>query len=259
MHPKMIRREFETHVVVSDYHLPHHDKRTTGIIHGFVGDFKPDFTHVLGDLVDFYEVSKYDKDPLEPSDINKERRAAADVLEDLKKKSGAVEMYEGNHEDRMYRYICKNAPVFKKVGTDACREIIDILSTEHLLYCDKLDIPVHPYMQKRKIGNLSLWHGDVALTHSGWTAKKNFLKFGKSLLTGHSHRLGAYYTKNGNGVHGAWENGCACDLNPHYMPDPDWQHGFAVVYVDKKSGYFHVNQVPIFEHKFVFQGSVYRG
>jgi hypothetical protein len=55
--------------------------------------------------------------------------------------------------------------------------------------------------------------------------------YGKDLVAGHTHRLGAFYRTDRNGVNVAIENGCLCALDMEYMKGfPNWQLGFSAGY-----------------------------
>ncbi len=56
------------------------------------------------------------------------------------------------------------------------------------------------------------------------------------------------------GVHEAIEQGCLCDLEPEYDQHPNWQQGFAIVYVFR-DGTFSMQIVKVVNREFLLFGS----
>jgi len=64
----------------------------------------------------------------------------------------------------------------------------------------------------------------------------------ENILVGHVHRTSTDVIRkplDGSFI-GGWSVGCLCDLNTHYAARNGWNHGFAIVDVDK-SGDFTVH------------------
>ena len=100
---------------------------------------------------------------------------------------------------------------------------------------------------------LQIGHFDKVNKHSGYTAKNLLDDKHISLIQAHTHRLGSSYKtvpfgKKQKRVIVGFENGCLCDLNPEYVIDPNWQHGFSIV--KKKTGgdRFYIQQIPIVDY-----------
>jgi hypothetical protein len=72
-------------------------------------------------------------------------------------------------------------------------------------------------------------HGTIVRKWSGQSAKAEWERYGKSGLSGHTHRLAAFYTNDFNGSHVWMETGCTCDTDPQYVEQPNWQQGCVVV------------------------------
>ena len=97
--------------VIPDVHVPYHDKKAWGLTLEVIKDLKPDVVVSIGDFADFYAVSSFDKDPSrrlnlkwEVDCINKELDRLCQVA-----KNSQVVFLEGNHEDRLRRYLWKKA------------------------------------------------------------------------------------------------------------------------------------------------------
>lgn len=48
---------------LSDFHCPHHDEHTLEILLKFLEWFEPDTVFLVGDFLDFYQISRFDKNP----------------------------------------------------------------------------------------------------------------------------------------------------------------------------------------------------
>jgi hypothetical protein len=93
-----------------------------------------------------------------------------------------------------------------------------------------------------KSGRLFIAHGHEIFSASGAiNVARNFrLKANDNVLFGHFHRTQDDYAKSlSEKIMGAWAVGCLCGLSPLYMPINQWNHGFAIVDMDK-DGMFDV-------------------
>jgi hypothetical protein len=214
----------------------------------------PDQIDLIGDLVDFQSAS------LKFRDVPKDERATRlkfeinqartflRILRDTFPKAN-IQFYAGNHEQRLERYIRQHCPALYGLPE---------LEVESLLGLPGLKIGYHPYGRLVAYGNFHVTHGDIVRKESAYTARAIFEKYGKPVMSGHTHRGGAYYKTMGKRVSAAWENFCTCKLHPPYLiGPPNWQHGFSVVHNDRKTR-FHVSQVPIVDGRFVYEGTSYR-
>jgi hypothetical protein len=102
-----------TELVFADLHIPYQDDIAISAMFDFIESqhIKPDLVVILGDLVDFYEISTFSKDPRR-KDIAAEIKEANEFLISLRNRYPDARMilYRGNHCERMERYIFKQAP-----------------------------------------------------------------------------------------------------------------------------------------------------
>jgi hypothetical protein len=231
--------------VINDLQIPWHDKPVVDLVLNFVDELKPHGVVVNGDMVDCYELSEFDKDPLKDYGLDREIEESGKILVRLAKSTKERWWIGGNHEDRLRRTLWRN-PKFARIHS---------LQFERLFHVDDCGFKWKPYGGLLQLGKLIVTHGSMVNKHSGWTARSHFEKYGNSVLIGHTHRLGVYYKTNAKGVHAAWENGCLCRMNPEYVQWPDWQQGFSVVHVDPETGHFNVQQIPVLKRKGFFYGS----
>jgi len=232
----------QTWVVLNDIQIPFQDKPVLELVLGFIDKLKPDGVILNGDVTDCYELSVYTKNPMTRAKLNVEIVEAGMLMRRLEKIEHKFWL-GGNHEDRLRRYLWREAPALD----------LDETSFPTLYHLAAYGFVYKPYGGFVKLGKLFVTHGTQVNKHSAYTAKNNFDKMGTSMLVGHTHRLGAYYKRNQQGVHVSYENGCLCRLDPEYVQFPDWQQGFSVVHVGDK-GLFNVQQIPILKRRVFFYG-----
>ncbi len=232
-------------VQINDLHIPYHDKKTIEVFLKFLKDVKVDKLVIAGDLLDFYELSTFDKDPMRKYNIQDEIDQCYDILKEFKKYCPEIHFIKGNHEDRLRRFLWKNPSLAS----------IKVLELSKLLNMDTLGIEYHDF--EYIFRKFRFTHGTIVRQESGATAKAELLKYGGSMGSGHTHRLGFYIKTDARGTVGAYEGGCMCDLNPEYIQGtPNWQQGFLVYNFDNNR--FFCQVVPILDHKFIYGNKVYQ-
>ena len=236
-------------VVINDLHVPYHDPQAVKVMLSVINDVKPHEIDIAGDLLDFYQMSKFDKNPLLIPKLQENLNTGRELLKGLRETCPGADIYYelGNHEDRLRRYLWSIA---KELSSLECLEI------DNLLGLKSLKIKMIEYEEGRIVnGVFSVSHGSIASIHSGFTAKRTFEKQGGNGIVGHSHRGGSFYKTDKFGTHGYWENFCLCNLEPDYVKHPNWQQGFSIInYIGDR---FFVEQIPIVKGKCVYGGKLY--
>jgi predicted phosphodiesterase len=231
-------------IQINDLHIPFHDKKTLDVFCKFLSDVKPDKLVIAGDLLDFYELSSFDKDPMRKFTIQDEIDQCYEVLKQLKEFCTEIHFIKGNHEDRLRRFLWKNPSLAS----------IKVLELPKLLNLDVLDIKYHDF--EYIFRSFRFTHGTVVRQESGASARAELLKYGASMASGHTHRLGTYLKTDARGTVGAYEGGCMCSLNPEYIQGvPNWQQGFLSYNFDNDR--FFCQVVPILDHKFIYGNKKY--
>lgn len=232
-------------VQINDLHIPYHDKKTIEVFLKFLKDVKIDKLVIAGDLLDFYELSTFDKDPKRKFTIQDEIDQCFEVLKEFKKYCPEIHFIKGNHESRLKRFLWKNPSLAS----------IKVLELSKLLNLDSLGIYYHEF--EYIFRKFRFTHGSIVRQDSGATAKAELLKYGGSMASGHTHRLGSYIKTDARGTVGAYEGGCMCDLQPEYIEGvPNWTQGFLVF--DFDGDRFFCQVVPILDHKFIFGKKKYQ-
>jgi len=261
---KALGEQFQTAVVLNDVHVPFHDGRAVNLVLSYIGTLQPDTVVLGGDVLDFYQVSSFAKDPDRSVRLADELRIARDLLRrlrDLAPKARIVYI-EGNHEHRLHRFLINKAQ-------ELCG--LEGLTVADQLHLDELDIEYVPCEADRFIDTfiwlvpkrLMVGHFSTLRGNAGATAHALLDQYAVSIIDGHCHSAGfAHKTLAGGRIVGAWENGCLCNLDPHYVRQRKWAHSFCVAYVPRDeadSHLFHVSQKLILQYAFWDGDRLWRG
>jgi UDP-2,3-diacylglucosamine pyrophosphatase LpxH len=234
----------ERAVCISDLHIPFQDKTAVQLVLKFISQFKPDYVFLNGDIIDCWEISRFDKPLFIDSRLKDEICATVIFFDELRQASpnSRIIYIYGNHEFRFERFIAKNA-----------RELAGLmgLTLKEQLCVATFGIETVDSHQKENFyrfgQHLIIGHFNKVNKNSGYTAKNLLEEKGISVIQGHTHRLGSSYKRDFEGVKGGWEGGCLCDLNPPYIQLPNWMQGFITIHKDKKTDFFKVTPVEIIE------------
>jgi len=240
-------------VVINDEHIPYQDQRAIDLVFEFIGDFKPDIIDVLGDTVDFWQLSSFDKNPKRKVSIQKDLDRTRDYYATLRSLApdAEIEAHAGNHVDRLRKYIWRHSKELDCLRSLDLRFLFG-LNKQNISFIDQAT-------GYRRRGKLILTHGSVVSQDSGMTARRNLKRYGLSVMTGHTHRGGSVYITDLLGIRGAWENFCLCKMNLSKewgMGMANWQQGFSYIYYYPDR--FEVHQCPIIKKKFTALGKEYR-
>jgi hypothetical protein len=222
----------------TDEHFPYQDNRARNLAMRIVSDFNPDLRICGSDGMDFYALSKFDKDPKRMDGLQNEvDQWIAGQKEWRDASPNALPFFlVGNHEDRLRKYLWKHPELS---GLRA-------LELPNLLEFEKLGIETNETAEYVLYKKLLIRHGLYARMHSGYSAKAELEKefYSISILTGHTHRGGSIYATTRNGVVEAHECFCLCTLEPEYIQHPNWQQGIVLAEVTSKS--LSVESIPFF-------------
>ena len=232
--------------VFSDLHIPYHNPQAVEVAIGHMKKAKCDTLLINGDLGDFYACSRHEKDP---------RRRLADELDAIRQflfwlrsqfPKQRILYKIGNHETNLERYLMREAPVLLGVPDFTIRDVLKL---------DAFDIEVVESLQLIEAGKLSIYHGHElpqGMSSPVNPARGLWMRVQETIMCGHWHRTSEHTETTGisRKVSSCWSVGCLCDLSPDYAIVNRWNHGFAIVDIDK-TGAFEVHN-----HK-IIDGRVY--
>jgi predicted phosphodiesterase len=232
--------------VISDIHLPYHDRRTVELF--FDECRRREVAGVIynGDVMDCEELSFHERSrgvSRFVDDVDTGRRFFEWARSRLPR---ARHWYRaGNHEARCERYVLRNAPALEGLKG------LDLPSQLHLA-----DYGVEWVSDRQVInlGKLNIIHGHEypgGATSAVNPARGLYLKARSVALCGHHHRTSEHHARNIRGQsEAAWSLGCACHLAPKWLILNDWNLGFAFATVEA-DGTFSVENKRVLGGKIV--------
>lgn len=245
------REPLEPILIVPDLHAPYHSKPGWDLLMQVARAIKPQHIVVIGDFADFYAVSAHDKSPDRAHRFAEELEVCDALLDELDSLGATDKLYvEGNHENRLERYLMKSP------------ELHGVVSTSKLLKLEQRGWEFVPY--KRHAAR-----GAVHFTHDVGAAGRNAVfraldVYQHSVVTGHTHRL--QYVVEGSAV-----GDCRVSAMFGWLGDVeqveymtlakarrDWAQGLGIGYMDPTSGFVYLVPVPIVHNTCMVNGVVYR-
>ena len=226
-------------VILSDLQVPYHDKRAVANVLAFVKAFRPDELLCVGDEIDSPQPSRWNKGmageyaPTLKRDIDLTREIMGAFRAALPK-SAPFTVHRSNHGDRVETYVRRYAPALASLPE---------LRIDQLLGYEQLGITY-----RRQPGEVApgwlMMHGDESslIRSPGGTALGLARKTGKSVVCGHTHRLGIQ--PETVGVNGktqtiiGFEVGNLMDMRQAGSLGygaGNWQSGFGLLYVDGRT------------------------
>lgn len=245
-------------VIVSDSQIPFDDRKALKAVVKFIGDYRPDEVIHIGDLMDFPQPSRWNKDTageFEGSVFADVEQAKARFLGPLREVyDGPVGVHEGNHDERPRTYLAKYAPALAESGA---------FNIETLLDFDGFGIRLLPEFYKVGPDWITTHghRGQISLSRiAGNTALNAAKKFNTSVVMGHTHRMGISSHTSGYGgtvsktVTGM-EVGHLMNMRlAQYLKGGtgNWQQGFGLLTIDGQ--HVKAETVPIHRGRFTVDG-----
>jgi predicted phosphodiesterase len=230
-------------VVLSDLHIPYHSIDAISAVLDWIQANKPDGILINGDLIDFYQFSRFQKDPRKRSAAH-ELRATNEFLDILSQFGAKIFLKLGNHDERYENYMMLKAP-----------ELLGIPEFEltNLLKLKERGVELIDKKRIVKANALNILHGHEfgqSIFSPVNVARGLFLRGKVSAMQGHNHQSSSHTESNLNGeIVTTYSLGCLCELNPAYLPINKWNHGFAVVLLNKNGKNFEVYNHTIYHGK----------
>jgi transposase-like protein len=242
----------ETVVFVSDIHAPYHDEAALASAFRLIADVAPDRVVLNGDMADFFQISRHNRDGRRVEGLQHEldvanaiRRAFREAAPDA-----VIDETEGNHDSRLRTFIAQQAPALKSLRA------IDPANL-----CEWSEHGIRPHGAEGFLlrPEFLVYHGTRARQVTGTTARAELGAAGISGTSGHTHRLGPGYDRTGYGKRREWwESGCLCQLTPDYITGaPDWRHGLLVGLFSTRTDAYTVEMAQALEGGLAFGGRAY--
>jgi predicted phosphodiesterase len=217
------------YLVISDLQVPYHHEAAVKNVIKLARREKFDSVLVVGDEIDFQSISKWsEQTPLAYSeDLHADRELCKQILWDLGEYSPEMHVIRSNHTDRLYNTLLKVPGLIN----------LPELQYPAFMGFAEMGIIYHKTAYEFYPGWV-LCHGDEGSMsqHAGVTSLNLAKKFGKSVLAGHSHRLGmSAYSEGINGhsrtLYGVEVGNLMDRKKASYIRygSANWQMGFAIL------------------------------
>lgn len=240
-----------TRAIIPDIHAPLHDEKAISLLCDVLSQEHIDELIILGDFWEIYSCQSHVKNPeKDPALLKYEVELGREVLEKILQAAKARRQFflEGNHENRISRYLRNYAP--KLVGSLETRDILGLPK----------DIYFIPYGQKQHLkcgSRLVALHGSYC---NKWHTEKHRSTFGTSVVYGHTHTVQVSASKNvyGNITYGislGWL-GDESKVAEYIASVPQWQQAFGMFYFRPDDSFFW--QIPQIQNgELVFNGKLF--
>lgn len=220
-------------VILSDLQVPYQHAASVAAVIDFIRWYKPDQLWCVGDELDAPEPSRWNKGMAGEysGTLQKSIDETTDLMAEFRSALGKNKPFiiqRSNHTDRIQTYISKYGPALTSLRS---------LEIEELLGYNKLDIEyLHGF--RELLPGWIMAHGDEgrAVQVPGSTALALAKRLGKSVVCGHTHKLGLQHDTTGFGgkMKTRWglEVGNLMDIRKaHYLTanTANWHHGIGIL------------------------------
>lgn len=228
-------------LVISDLHVPYHNNEAISAALEYGKEQKVNTILINGDLIDFHQASRFEKDP-NARNIKEEFDTARAMLEYIRHMfpDAKIVWLKGNHDVRYEHWLFNKAPM---LFDD------EYFHLSERLRLNELNIEILEDYMLIKAGKLFITHGHLMIR--GVFAPVNaarglYIRAKKSCLIGHTHSVSEHTEKDLSGeLTSCWSAGCLCELTPKYDPHTNKHaHGFAHV-TTERGGNFKVRNYRI--------------
>jgi hypothetical protein len=147
--PDVFNADGERCIVCADIHIPYQDNLAVSAMIEYMLEYKPTTIIIDGDILDFYQISSFVKNPANKG-TSEEIRETKKFLTELRQlfPDARIIIKEGNHEQRLEKYIFQNAK--------AIADLIDDLIPMKLGLSElKIEYKIDPF----SFGKLWILHG----------------------------------------------------------------------------------------------------
>ena len=236
-------------LIFSDVHLEYKESIDPSYltIRNVIAKEKFDQIIIAGDLFDFSYISRWTADSpglTEGKRLHDDFELLESELKYMKKYCPNIIYLEGNHEERLQKFILANPVLEGLVSLES------ICSDNGVKYVKTVKQPMKIFT------DLFVSHG---LALNKYCAAQNVEKTGVSIITGHSHRTQSYTTSylNKKAITG-YSIGCISSLNPNWVAGKrisGWAQSFGILYGDSHMWDFSLIMVK--KHKCIVGGKLY--
>jgi hypothetical protein len=257
--PRTTAPEIRRTVLSTDWHCPQHDSAAFGTLLNFIGDIRPDYHIVLGDVLDLPSLSTFLKDPALEGRTEEAIAAANAMLDQLHAASPTTitKIVFGNHDYRLTKSLWMTPEILPFVTKG--KQPVELLS--EVLSLNDRQIDWYDYREVYDHYGFALTHGEAAGLNS---AKKELETHSVSGASGHVHATRYWEHRGRKGVTQWWSLGGIPSRDVSYRPNNGWIPSIALLEQVVgtptpacPSGVFTLHPLPIIKGQFVFNSKIY--
>lgn len=263
--PKPAKATAPSHKIVAllwgDIHFPYQDDQAVRIVELLCELLNPTLLVMMGDAVDAALLSdKFRANPDRTETLQDELDLTRQHLARMRLRcpNARFVYLEGNHEHRLKRLL------WNMFGPAAALAALTNIKREltwpKLLGLDEMHIEFVPYDEQGKASDIIpghiVKHGSIVRQSAGYTANAEYRKYGRSGMSGHTHRLSLFSHRNSHGYHAWLETGTLMKLDPEYTSSPDWLQGCVVFTQDLQTGVRSYEPIVIENGAAMFRGTL---
>jgi len=242
------KNRFKTILFASDLHDIEIDRFYLRCLIETAKRAQPDVISLVGDVFDFYELSKFVKDPREFQPVARMKFVHEHILSPLRNAcpNSQIDLLEGNHEARLLRMLADSTPALKVILSDLHgMSISDLLGLKkyEVNYISKADLSVFTKRDfNKEISKNYKIYFDSVLAHHFPSARS----WGMPGINGHHHQhfswqafspiFGSYEWHQLGGGHRRHASYCDAD---------NWGNGFALCNIDSTTKATNFEYIPI--------------
>lgn len=239
----------KTYLVISDIHVPYHCPKYIELSYKILRSLKFDGLVQLGDALDFWQLSTYDKDPARKNTILEDIEVWNGIISKWSRylpKGATVHLLCGNHEARLERYISRHARELHEI----VKPMPDLLNLKQRNEAGQITFKWHKYSKwdSCRIGDCTLLHGFYFNQH---VASTNLAKYRTKVVCGHTHRV--QYVSDGVHFSASLGHGSDENLTAHQPTPTGWQQAMGVLTVDDRNQ-TNLEIITVTDGKAVFRG-----
>jgi predicted phosphodiesterase len=221
--PEVDAQEWNQHqtyrqLVFGDAHIPFHDEAAIATMLELIYDYQPDSLVCLGDTLDAYSLSDFNKDPRRKETLQDEINLTREFLGELRMAApnARIDLLEGNHEARLRTILWRAEDAQKALfNLDILR---DNLTWPVLLDLENLGIVWHPSGEVVEIGpEFYAVHGDKS--------SDPMLLYNVSGISGHSHIFSMNARRTLHDQLEWYRCPTLGTIDPEWKHHPNWQQG----------------------------------
>ena len=234
---------YKTVLILNDIHLPYHDIAALTAALDFGKHHKPDAIFLNGDILDFHQLSYFEKDP-KKKNFAEELAMFQEFMEMLNKTFKCKVYFKfGNHEERYNKFLFQKAKELVGVKELELESIIkkradcQIISERKIVVINGL-----PYVHGHEFGRTVFSPVNAA--------RGLFMQAKHSAVKGDCHTTSEHTEPNIFGkIMTTYSVGALCGLTPQWLPLNKWNHGVAVQHNTDRGVYS-------LENKRIYKGKV---